>query len=147
MVPMTSGLPLESTPGLAERLDRIGQEFLAEFLGRATRRHPTNIEALAELAETLTRLGRLEEGLDADERLVRLAPGDPTVRYNLACSLALLGRHESALAALERSVQLGYDDPAHMQEDEDLAGLREDARFQQLIARLSSQVRRGEHEA
>jgi len=129
--------PFELSSETSEQLDRIGQEFLAEFLGRATRLHPANVAALAELAGTLTRLGRLEEGLAADERLVLLVPENPTVHYNLACSLALLGRHESALASLERSIQLGYDDLPHMLADEDLAVLREEPRFQQLLARLS----------
>jgi len=123
---------------LAGRLEHLGLEFRAEFLGRALARHPDNFAALSELADLLTRLGRLEEGLAADERLVRLAPDDPTVRYNLACSLALLGRAEEALDALERAIDLGYSDPEHMQADEDLASVRSHPRFQALVAGLSS---------
>ena len=125
---------------LRERLDRLGQEFLADFLERATARHPENAEALAELAGVLTRLGRLEEGLAADEKLVGLVPENPTVHYNLACSLALLGRRDSALDALERAIQLGYDDSEHLLEDEDLASLRDQARFQELVIRLGGEV-------
>jgi len=133
----TSGsLPLE--PEVQERLDRLGLEFLAEFLGRASTRHPEQVETLAELATILTRLGRLEEGLAADERLVRLAPEDATVRYNLACSLALLGRKDSALDALERAFELGYRDAAHLGADTDLDALREEPRFRALAARLAA---------
>jgi Flp pilus assembly protein TadD len=121
---------------LRKRIDRIGQEFLAEFLARATRRHPTNVEALAELAGVLTQLGRLEEGLAADAQLVDLVPENPTVHYNLACSLALLGRKEAALDALERAIQLGYDDHEHLLQDSDLRSLRRDARFRELVVRL-----------
>ena len=125
---------------LRERLDRLGQEFLADFLERATARHPENAEALAELAGVLTSLGRLEEGLAADEKLVGLVPENPTVHYNLACSLALLGRRDSALDALERAIQLGYDDGEHLLEDEDLASLRDEARFHELVMRLGGEV-------
>ncbi len=121
---------------LRGRLDRLGQEFLAAFLQAATARHPRNVEALAELAGVLTRLGRLEEGLAADEKLVGLVPENPTVHYNLACSLALLGRKDSALDALERAVDLGYDDPGHLVADEDLISLRDEARFRDLVIRL-----------
>lgn len=132
------GGALSLPPDLEERLERLGQEFLVEFLGRALARHPDNFAALSELATLLTRLGRLEEGLAADERLVRLAPGDPTVHYNLACSLALLARSEDALDALERAVALGYRDTGHLLEDEDLASLRSTRRFQALLATLRS---------
>ena len=125
------GLP----PELQERLDRIGLEFLAEILGRASARHPAQLETLAELATTLTRLGRLEEGLAADQRLVHLVPEDPTVHYNLACSLALLGRKQTALDALERALALGYRDGEHLGADEDLDGLRDEPRFRALVAR------------
>ena len=123
---------------LENRLERLGLEFLADFLGRALARHPDNFAALSELADLLTRLGRLEEGLAADQRLVHLAPDDPTVHYNLACSLALLGRAQAALDALERAIALGYRDPEHMSDDEDLASVRSHPRFQALLASLRS---------
>jgi len=136
MGPVTDDESLDLPGGVLERMDRIGLEFLAEFLGRATRRRPENVEALTELATTLTCLGRIEEGLVVDERLVRLPPANATAHYNLACSLALLKRSEPALAALERAVELGYDDAEHLLADEDLYELREAERFRALVQRL-----------
>lgn len=130
----SGALPLP--PELEDRLDHLGQEFLAEFFGRALGRHPDNFEALSELATLLTRLGRLEEGLAADQRLASLAPDDPTVHYNLACSLALLARTEAALDALERAIALGYRDTEHLLADQDLASLSPAPRFQALLASL-----------
>ena len=127
---------LSLPPELEERLGQLGLEFQVEFLQRALARHPDNFEALSEVATLLTRLGRLEEGLAADERLVRLAPRDPTVHYNLACSLALLARREAALDALERAAELGYRDTEHLLADEDLASLRAEVRFQALVESL-----------
>lgn len=124
------------SPALEERLGVLGLEFLAEILGLSTARHPDNFEALSELATVLTRLGRLDEGLVVDERLVGIAPLDPTVRYNLACSLALLGRIEPALDALERALELGYRDREHLLADVDLERVRSHPRFQALLERL-----------
>jgi Flp pilus assembly protein TadD len=118
------------------RLTRTGLTFLAEFLGVEVERHPGNLEALAELGHALTRLGRVDEGLDVDRRLVRLAPENSTVHYNLACSLALLRRPAESLAALERAIELGYDDAEHLLADEDLATLRDDSRFRSIVQRL-----------
>lgn len=135
---MSASGALSLPPELQERLEHLGLEFLADFLGRASARHPARLETLAELATTLTRLGRLEEGLAADQRLVRLVPDDPTAHYNLACSLALLDRKETALDALERAFELGYRDAEHLAADVDLDGLRGEPRFRALAARLAA---------
>ena len=59
---------------LRQELDQIGQEFLVEILGREINRNPGNVPALADLAHVLTRLGRVEDGLAVDRRLVDLEP-------------------------------------------------------------------------
>jgi len=124
------------TAGFDARVERAGLEFLAAFYAAETRRHPGNLEALSELGHVLTKLGRFEEGLAVDRRLVELAPESDTARYNLACSLALCGRREEALDELEHAVRLGYDDLPHLLADEDLRGLREEPRFRALVERL-----------
>lgn len=99
-------------------------------------RDPDNVEALLALGEALTRRGSYAQGLDVDQRLVRLRPADPVVRYNLACSLSLLGRPDEAFEALGQAVDLGYRDLKHMDADPDLASLRPDARFAALRDRV-----------
>jgi Flp pilus assembly protein TadD len=123
---------------LREQLDQAGQEFLAEILGRETSRNPDNIHALADLAMVLTRLGRHEDGLAVDLRLVNLEPENPAVHYNLACSLALLDRKDDALDALEAAIEQGYDDLEHLLADDDLACLREESRYDFLAQALSA---------
>ncbi len=120
-------------------LERLGLEFLADFLGRARRHRPEDVEVLAELATTLTRLGRHEEGLSLDRRLVELLPDDATARYNLACSLALCHASAAALLELERAIELGYSDADHLLADEDLSSLRHEPNFLALVERLRSQ--------
>jgi Flp pilus assembly protein TadD len=128
--------PLATDPALARRLERLGLEFQARFHEIALRHRGEDPELLAELGHALTRLGRYQEGLAVDHRLVRRAPDNPTVHYNLACSLCLCGQGDRALEALERAVELGFDDPEHLLADEDLSALRRDGRFLGLVERL-----------
>lgn len=128
--------PLANDPALARRLERLGLEFQARFHEIALRHRGEDPELLAELGHALTRLGRFQEGLAVDHRLVRRAPDNPTVHYNLACSLCLCGQRDQALDELERAIELGYDDPEHLLADDDLTALRAEARFQGLVERL-----------
>jgi Flp pilus assembly protein TadD len=127
----------ELHPALTKRIERAGTEFLAGFFETELEQKPENLAALVELGHLYTRLGRVEDGLKVDRELARRLPDDPTVRYNLACSLALGRDVEGAFAELARAVELGYGDAEHLRTDEDLAALREDPRFGQLLARLS----------
>jgi len=119
--------------------ERIGLEFLADFLARSARHRPDDVEVLGLLATTLTQLGRHHEGLGFDRRLALLLPDDATVRYNLACSLALCQDAAAALRELERAVELGYDDAVHLLADEDLRSLRTEPGFVALLERLRAQ--------
>ena len=125
-------------PEILPALDRLGLEFLADFLEVETDRHPENLAALGELGHLCTRLGRHAKALGVDRRLVGLRPLDPTVHYNLACSLALVGEAGACIAALERAIALGYDDLAHLLADEDLASVREHAGFRRIAQGLEA---------
>jgi len=130
--------PFELSGPLRAQLDTAGDEFVAEFLGRFVDRAPENVEVLIELGHLLTKLGRYERGLEVDRRLAELLPDEPTVLYNLACSLSLTGALDEAFDTLGRSLDAGYDDAAFLREDEDLAPLRADPRFQALLDRLDA---------
>jgi len=97
---------------------------------------PNFVDALVPLAEAYTKAGLHEKGLEADLRLSRLRPDDPTVRYNLACSYALTGHRAEALATLERAIELGYRDVGFLLRDEDLVSLHDDEAFAELISRF-----------
>jgi tetratricopeptide (TPR) repeat protein len=131
-----AGIEIAFEGASRDRLDRIGAEFLADFLEIALRHRPEDVDVLGELGLVYTRLGRYAAGLDVDRRLVRLAPQNPTAHYNLACSLALCGEASAALDALETAVTFGYDDGPHLAADDDLASLRTEPRFLKLLAKL-----------
>ena len=129
---------------LAADAERRGLEFLADFYGTEVSRKPENVDALAELGNVLTRLGRHAEGLAVDRELARREPDDPTVRYNLACSLSLVGRIDEAFAELARAIANGYDDADHLAADEDLAALRGDPRYAAVLLALRAAADPGE---
>ncbi|HID22824.1 MAG TPA: tetratricopeptide repeat protein [Planctomycetaceae bacterium] len=117
---------------------RSQREFELEFYERVLRRQPNYVEALKVHASNLAAVGRFQESLEIDRRLVQLRPDDPVVHYNLGCSYAQLGQLNKALAAIERSLQLGYNDLGHMLADGDLAELRRHARFVHLVRKYWS---------
>lgn len=128
---------LKLTEEARAAVERVGQEFLASIYGVAAARDPEDIAVLAELGHVYTHLGRYQDGLEVDAKLVEAAPDDPTVRYNLACSQALLGQSDDALETLQVALDLGYDDVDFMREDGDLASLHDDPRFHDLLARIA----------
>lgn len=93
-------------------------------------------EALEILGGLYTRVGRIDDGLRIDRRLVRLCPENATARYNLACSLCLRGRLADAMRALSAAIKLGYDDARWMQRDPDLKAIRELDAFKDLMTTL-----------
>lgn len=61
-------------------------------------------------------------------------PGNPLVYYNIACMESLLGNADASLTALEESVSKWPKYKELAAGDDDFASLREDPRFQALIA-------------
>jgi thiol-disulfide isomerase/thioredoxin len=61
-----------------------------------------------------------------------------TAFYNQACAYALKSEKTNAFAALDRALQFGFDDSALLKEDADLAGIRDDERFNKFASELES---------
>lgn len=115
-----------------ERARQLEVEFLEGVRARLPE-HPAVVESLGCL---YTEMGRYQDGLRADRDMVRMQPQSATAWYNLACSLSLTGQPDAAFAALEKAIALGYDDAEWMQDDDDFAPIKDDARFERLLARL-----------
>ena len=71
-------------------------------------------------------------------RAIEIDPEDPIVLYNVACNLATLGDLENAIQYLDDAIQHGTVSAAWMRNDEDLANLRSDPRYAELLERLES---------
>ena len=117
-------------------IERASLRFQIAICEEALQCDEDSIEVLQFLAQAYTLVGRHEDGLRADRRLVDLCPRDAGVYYNLACSLALTGAPDAALDALEHAVGLGFKDADLLTTDEDLGSLRADPRFEAIARKL-----------
>jgi hypothetical protein len=79
------------------------------------------------------------------ERAVALG-GEPGTRYNLACARARSGEIDAALAALAGAIDAGFADTRLLAEDADLAPLRADPRFAELVRRAAARTAPAEGE-
>jgi len=61
---------------------------------------------------------------------------EPVVLYNVACFYTGLGEKEHAIDLLEQAVSIGWGDRAWMENDSDFESLRDEPRFQALLARI-----------
>ncbi len=69
-------------------------------------------------------------------QLARDVPENETAShlYDIACTRSLLGDPDAALATLVKAVDAGYSDTKHMEEDDDLAALKDRPEWAKLIA-------------
>jgi predicted Zn-dependent protease len=111
-------------------------EFEIRFFESVLRRNAGYAMVMELLGGLYTRQGRIAEGLRMDRRLVKLQPENATAHYNLACSLALSKQKSAALRELHHAVKLGYRDFDWMQQDPDLAALKQHPEFQSLLQTL-----------
>ncbi len=114
-----------------------GIRFQIGVAEEALSAQPNDTDILRYLAHAYTLVERAEEGLLADQRLVKLMPTDARVHYNLACSYALTGRKEEALDTLEEALGLGFEDLELLRNDEDLETLHTEPRFEAIERRLA----------
>ena len=64
---------------------------------------------------------------------MRVHPDSPSLHYNLACLEALEGNADAAFEELRRALDREPDLVRYAREDEDLATLRDDGRFRELV--------------
>jgi Flp pilus assembly protein TadD len=105
---------------------------------QVTERHlelnPDDARAVYMGAIAWCRLGEGERGLEWGRRALALNPGDPHICYNVACVYSLLGKAEQSISLLEKAIGLGLWFKDWARTDPDLQSLRENPRFQTLMA-------------
>lgn len=101
----------------------------------------------ARLAEARYHLGEPAAAADAYERAFEIGAWDRTMRmtsatvaYRVACCRCRAGEPDRALEWLARARDLGYRDLADAAGDEDLAAVRDDPRFREIVGRPDAEV-------
>ena len=138
------GKAIEIMPDDAEAHFQLGKIRLAQndpgaaitLLEHAVELAPRNGWAWNSLAYAYLAAKRPEKAASSFERVLPFAPTNPTLLYNTACAYALSGNAEKALEMLERAVAGGYKDKAGLVADPDLAGVRGDPRFAEILKKL-----------
>jgi tetratricopeptide (TPR) repeat protein len=82
----------------------------------------------------LMQAGRHEELVARARPLLDDGPAYPELLYNVACSESLLGRTDDALDHLRRAIQLMPEIARFARDDQDLAALRDEPAFAELIS-------------
>lgn len=88
------------------------------------------------VADALRHKGRMDEARATIQDVIDADPDNWGGPYNAACFEALGGNADAAFAHLARAKQLAADDRimGYLQEDSDLDSIRDDPRFQELLA-------------
>ena len=132
----------ENKPEEAEGFARSAFDDQLRTLGPL---HHDTIETLGILGIALAKSGRYE---DAKKHYLRAIDAVRTYKsgahggdmfwlwYNLACTAAGVGRRDEAFDYLHRAIEAGYKDAQLIRTDDDLKSLRNDPRFDKLIADL-----------
>jgi transcriptional regulator GlxA family with amidase domain len=93
-------------------------------------------EAWLQLGRTLHGLKRYAESIPAHVEAAKGEKQRATALYNLSCAYALTGEREKAIDAASKAVEAGFRTRYYYESDEDLASVRNDPRFQALLAKL-----------
>ena len=112
------------------------QELALARVRKRLLRYPDDQRAIYLGAVALARQGRKKEALEWADRAEALDPQDAVALYNLACVACVCGDAESGLHYLESAITHGYPHLSWIENDADLAAVREDPRFGEIVAGL-----------
>ena len=98
--------------------------------------HPDDGRALAFGAYALVETGQPDRAREWGRRALEADKDEPAIIYNVACMFTLLGELETAIELLDQAIKQGYGHRAWLENDSDLAPLRDHPKFQALLERL-----------
>jgi tetratricopeptide (TPR) repeat protein len=93
---------------------------------------PKNGRAWYRLGYALHAMGSFEQAASSYHRAIEIG-SNPLAMYNLACSYARLEDKDKAFDWLNKSISSGFIGSTQLQNDKDLASLRDDARFKEAV--------------
>lgn len=80
---------------------------------------------------------KVDSAVSKFQEQVNLVPAGRQGPYNIACAYARDGQVEKGFEWLTKAVDAGWDDPEQLKYDGDLTSLREDPRFEALMAKAT----------
>jgi tetratricopeptide (TPR) repeat protein len=95
--------------------------------------NPDDARAANLAAGVFAVLGEEENAIKYGERSLAIDPEDPMLLYNVACMYSSLGRKEQAISCLERAVDKGFGHREWIDNDPDLAPLRDLPKYQAIV--------------
>lgn len=104
----------------------------ARAFAAVTKAEPANGRAWLRLGGSLHALGQYEQAVSALQRAVEILRG-PIAMYNLASAYARLNNKEEAFEWLNKALNAGFPQVGLLSTDEDLASLRDDVRFREVL--------------
>ncbi len=128
----------------SQSLRRLGRDEEAREIGlegirraeRALELNPGDARALSLTPGTLLEVGQADRALEWLERGLSLHPDDMSTLINGACVYARIGNKERALDLLEKAFTWQWGQRDWIEHDSDYDSLRDEPRFQRLLARL-----------
>ena len=93
---------------------------------------------LASEADRRVSEGDMAAALTLYRRAWELGVRQDAALYNAACAASLAGQTAEALTWLERAADAGFAHALHLQQDPDLAAVRAEAGFSQVVARVEA---------
>jgi adenylate cyclase len=115
---------------------REARKLSLEASERVLKNEPDDVRALYMSGNNLIRFGEKAKGIARLAQAVALRPSDYGVLYNAACGYTFAGEYDHAIDLIERAVGTGRGFRAWFENDPDLDPLRNNPRFQQIVARL-----------
>ena len=136
-------LAISKLPDFAEAYARRGAlyssmnrpEDAERSLLKAVELNPRQGLYLFQLGSTQLTLKKYDAAIDNLTKAGASFP-HPSTYYNLACAYALANRKESAFEALNKAIEVGFRDKNLLASDPDIALLREDSRFEDVLKKI-----------
>jgi tetratricopeptide (TPR) repeat protein len=118
-------------------------DVAAASFAKLTELLPDDAEAWHMLGYSLHALGKLDEALKVHEKAFGFPAVAATAAYNAACVHALKGDKDAAFGWLKKAIEAGFDQAGHVAEDPDMDALRDDPRYQKVLAALEQRAKAG----
>jgi putative intracellular protease/amidase len=93
-------------------------------------------ESWLNLGRALHDLKRYPEAISAHQEAAKNAPQRGIALFNLSCEYALTGNRDKAIESAAKAIEAGYRVKWSYEEDDDLASVRDEPRFRELLAKL-----------